>query len=61
MTTYQIEELKASMCKWPSGDPKHDDFSFCGKKTDDPALSYCEEHTKMAFRENTKSKVNRKK
>lgn len=41
-------ELKERMCRWPSGDPKDEDFSFCGC-TSAPGLPYCEEHAKMAY------------
>lgn len=49
-----IEDLKGNMCKWPSGDPKHDDFHFCGGKTLAPGAAYCEFHTQMAYREGAK-------
>ena len=41
-------ELKERMCRWPSGDPKDEDFSFCGC-TSEPGLPYCNEHAKMAY------------
>lgn len=25
-----FEQLQDNECRWPSGDPKHDDFGFCG-------------------------------
>ena len=37
-----------SKCAWPTGDPKHTDFSFCGK----PILAgkpYCPDHCAEAF------------
>ena len=37
-----------SKCAWPSGDPKHSDFHFCGE----PILAgkpYCEAHCAEAF------------
>lgn len=52
--SYSIEELKNNMCKWPSGDPKHDDFHFCGNDARDPDSSYCEFHTKLAYRESAR-------
>ncbi|MFK7902655.1 MAG: GcrA family cell cycle regulator [Nitratireductor sp.] len=40
--------LTDSTCKWPTGDPQENDFSFCGAKPreDDP---YCEYHCRLAY------------
>jgi GcrA cell cycle regulator len=35
-------------CRWPIGDPMHDDFHFCGKGKLD-GLPYCEFHARKAF------------
>ncbi len=43
-----ILSLKESSCRWPIGDPQHDDFHFCGKGRLD-GLSYCEFHSRRAF------------
>ena len=40
-----ILALTERMCKWPVGDPKHQDFHFCGK----PSLPYCAEHAAVAY------------
>jgi len=37
-----------SKCAWPSGDPKHTDFSFCGKAVTS-GKPYCEDHCREAF------------
>jgi GcrA cell cycle regulator len=45
----KLEDLNHNMCKWPIGDPKDNDFHFCGCKSE-PGHSYCEHHTAMAYR-----------
>ncbi len=43
-----LQDLTESSCRWPIGDPQHDDFHFCnGSKV--PGLPYCEFHAKRAF------------
>lgn len=49
-------ELKERMCRWPSGDPKDEDFSFCGC-TSVPGLPYCEEHAKAAYQVPSRSRT----
>ena len=49
-------ELKERMCRWPSGDPKDEDFSFCGC-TSVPGLPYCEEHAKVAYQVPSRSRT----
>lgn len=44
-----LEELKPDTCRWPVGDPKKDDFRYCGGA----ALlgrSYCRHHHAIAYR-----------
>ena len=43
-----IQSLVESSCRWPIGDPQHEDFHFCGhdKMT---GLPYCEFHARRAF------------
>ncbi|MFN3699931.1 MAG: GcrA family cell cycle regulator [Alphaproteobacteria bacterium] len=43
-----LMELKPNMCRWPSGDPRDDDFGFCGGHAI-PGLPYCEEHARIAY------------
>ncbi|MEL7029708.1 MAG: GcrA family cell cycle regulator [Pseudomonadota bacterium] len=43
-----VTTLKSQMCKWPVGDPTHEDFHFCGQ----PALAgkpYCAYHARLAY------------
>ncbi|HYD64499.1 GcrA family cell cycle regulator [Azospirillum sp.] len=50
-----ILSLTERMCKWPVGDPKHQDFHFCGK-TALTGLPYCAEHAAIAYQpSNSKS------
>lgn len=41
-------DLTERMCKWPIGDPKDADFSFCGL-TIRAGTPYCPEHAAMAY------------
>jgi GcrA cell cycle regulator len=40
--------LGAHMCKWPIGDPSSDNFTFCGRRSDD-GTPYCLEHARIAY------------
>lgn len=43
-----LQDLTETSCRWPIGDPQHDDFHFCnGHKV--PGLPYCEHHSRRAF------------
>jgi GcrA cell cycle regulator len=35
--------LKARECRWPIGEPRHEDFHFCGKPQA-PGRPYCDTH-----------------
>ena len=43
-----IEKLTERTCKWPIGDPGHDDFHFCGHESLD-GVPYCEYHAGLAY------------
>ena len=49
----RLESLTFGMCSWPTGEPRADDFHFCGEKVvqDKP---YCAEHCAKAYVKNTK-------
>lgn len=36
------------MCRWPVGDPRDNDFHFCGHRIFN-GFSYCEYHTRVAY------------
>ena len=42
--------LVAHVCKWPIGDPKRPDFSFCGRRTDG---RYCTAHEQLGVQRGT--------
>ena len=43
-----LQDLTESNCRWPIGDPQHEDFHFCNRNKV-PGLPYCEFHAKRAF------------
>lgn len=43
-----IMALTETRCRWPIGDPTHDDFYFCGG-TCDQTKPYCEFHSNIAY------------
>lgn len=43
-----IQTLTESSCRWPIGDPQHEEFHFCGRGKV-PGLPYCEAHARRAF------------
>lgn len=44
----KLTELDNHTCRWPIGDPRDDNFCFCGKKIRS-GQTYCEEHAAMAY------------
>ncbi len=44
-----VLELSDHRCRWPLGDPKGEDFRFCGNKTPGPGQTYCDYHTRRAY------------
>ncbi len=45
---FTLVDLSSQTCRWPIGDPKHEDFRFCGK----PVIAgkpYCGEHCATAY------------
>ena len=43
-----LVELDNHTCRWPIGDPKDENFHFCGKKIR-LGQTYCEEHAAIAY------------
>lgn len=37
-------------CRWPLGDPRNEDFCFCGADTGSPKLTYCPSHRELSTR-----------
>jgi len=53
--TATVLTLGSRMCKWPIGDPMSDDFTFCGRRSDD-GTPYCVEHARLAYQPSQKKK-----
>ena len=43
-----LTDLDNHTCRWPLGDPKDENFHFCGKKVK-MGQTYCEEHSAVAY------------
>ena len=44
----KLVELDSHTCRWPIGDPRDEDFCFCGKKVH-AGQTYCDEHSQIAY------------
>jgi len=44
----KLVELGERTCKWPIGDPMHEDFAFCGNDVGECG-PYCGYHSKLAY------------
>ncbi len=44
----KLVDLDSHTCRWPIGDPRDDDFCFCGKKVRS-GQTYCDEHSVQAY------------
>lgn len=51
----QLVDIKEKMCRWPVGDPKDDDFHFCGADAEQ-GLPYCDVHADIAYNVNVRNK-----
>ena len=49
----KLVDLDSHTCRWPIGDPRDDDFCFCGKKVK-AGKTYCDDHSAMAYVKATK-------
>lgn len=47
-TCIQLSDLDSHTCRWPIGDPKDDNFCFCGRHVK-AGQTYCEEHSALAY------------
>lgn len=43
-----LTDLDCHTCRWPIGDPKDENFHFCGKKIK-IGQTYCDEHASVAY------------
>lgn len=44
----KLVDLDSHTCRWPLGDPRDEDFCFCGKKVR-AGQTYCDEHSMVAY------------
>lgn len=56
ITGVPLSELKDKMCRWPLGDPKEENFRFCGDQAA-AGLPYCCEHAKVAYQATSRSRT----
>lgn len=52
----KLSDLKDRQCRFPLGDPRDDDFAFCGCAAM-PGIPYCAEHAKIAYQAATRKKL----
>lgn len=52
----KLADLKDRQCRFPLGDPKDKDFSFCGCRAV-PGIPYCMEHAHIAYQAATRKKI----
>lgn len=52
----KLIDLGPGMCRWPNGDPRDDDFGFCGAQAV-PGIPYCAAHAKIAYQAATRNRV----
>lgn len=53
---YALTEINGRMCRWPLGDPRAEDFGFCGCRIV-PGLPYCAEHVNVAYQPATRKRL----
>ena len=49
-------DLTERMCKWPIGDPREDDFTFCGRNIRQ-GTPYCPEHASAAYQSSSRTRA----
>lgn len=49
-------DLTERMCKWPIGDPREDDFTFCGRGIR-AGTPYCHDHAAMAYQSSSRGRT----
>lgn len=51
-----LMDLGAKMCRWPIGDPKRENFGFCGDTTV-AGIPYCMRHAQTAYQAATRNRL----
>lgn len=54
--TVSLADLGPGQCRWPHGDPRDDNFGFCGGRSV-AGLPYCAEHSKLAYQAATRNRI----
>ncbi|MCK5285007.1 MAG: gcrA cell cycle regulator family protein [Alphaproteobacteria bacterium] len=54
--TIPLIDLKGGECRWPLGDPREENFGFCGEQAL-AGLPYCAEHAKLAYQAATRNRI----
>ncbi|MBU6474957.1 MAG: GcrA cell cycle regulator [Alphaproteobacteria bacterium] len=49
-------DLTERMCRWPIGDPREDDFTFCGRGIRS-GTPYCPDHAGMAYQSSSRMRA----
>lgn len=49
-------DLTERMCRWPIGDPREDDFTFCGR-TIRAGTPYCPDHATAAYQSSSRTRA----
>jgi GcrA cell cycle regulator len=49
-------DLTERMCRWPIGDPREDDFTFCGR-TIRQGTPYCPDHAGAAYQSSSRTRA----
>lgn len=52
----KLSDLKDRQCRWPLGDPRDEDFSFCGCRAVS-GIPYCTDHAQIAYQAATRKKM----
>lgn len=45
----RFEDLKIAHCRYPLGDPREENFRFCGAAKPDITRAYCSHHARVAY------------
>lgn len=51
-----LMDLGPKMCRWPLGDPRQENFGFCGSTTID-GIPYCMKHAQVAYQAATRNRL----
>jgi GcrA cell cycle regulator len=55
-TGISLLDLGSRACRWPLGDPREENFGFCGGHSIE-GLPYCADHAKVAYQAATRNRI----